>query len=252
MKIKFYTDKGKFYLDKVVQRVKFDLLLEFSKFQKKNPLVTVSLPSLKYPVYIRKNTSDIKTFQQIFHNKEYEINIGFEPKIIFDCGANIGLASVYFKNRYPGAKIIAVEPESSNFELLVKNTKAYGDINCIRSGIWNKTANLKITDKGFGNWGFITEEVPGGGADTVKAISIDELMKKYDVDHIDILKIDIESSEKELFDENFEKWLPKVKVILIELHDYMKEGCAVSFFKAMVNYKFTIRYIGENIICELS
>jgi len=76
-------------------------------------------------------------------------------------------------------------------------------------------------------------------------------MKQFNVDHIDILKIDIESSEKELFEENFEKWLPKVKVVIIELHDRMKEGCTRSFFKAMVNYKFTMTHKGENIVCEL-
>ncbi len=246
----FYFRKGKFFFDKLVQRIRFDISLGLAK-SNNDSLVKLNLTSLKYPVYLRKNTSDIKTFQQVFHNKEYEAELSFEPKVIFDLGANIGVASIYFKNRFPAATIIAVEPESANYDLLVKNTEQYKDIHCLKSGIWNKTTNLRIHDKGYGNWGFITEEAEHEDTDTVKAISIDGLMEKYNIQHIDVLKIDIESSEKELFDENFEKWLPKVKIIIIELHDFFKEGCSRSFFKALTNYKFTMKYSGENIIVEM-
>jgi FkbM family methyltransferase len=246
----FYIRKGKFFLNKLAQRVKFDIAVGLSK-SANNPLIKLNWSGLKYPVYLRKNTSDIKTFQQVFHNKEYDLEINFEPKVIFDLGANVGLAAIYFKNRFPNATIVAVEPESANYEVMVKNTEKYSDIHCLKSGVWNKTTNLKIHDRGYGNWGFITEEVNYEDAETVKAISIDGLMEKYSIQHIDILKIDIESSEKELFDENFEKWLPKVKIIVIELHDFMKEGCSRSFFKALTNYKFTMKYLGENIIVEM-
>ncbi len=50
------------------------------------------------------------------------------PETIVDAGANIGVTSIYFANRYPGAKIFAVEAEASNFAMLVKNTQAYPSI----------------------------------------------------------------------------------------------------------------------------
>ena len=241
----------KFYIDKGIQKIRLDFLFGLNKLKKNSPLAEIKLPAIKYPIYLRKSTTDIPTFYQIYYYKGYDIDFNFAPKIIVDCGANVGLASVYFKNRYPDARIIAVEPESSNFEILLKNTEKYKDIECVQAGIWKKSTNLRIIDHGQGNWAFVTQEVDEADADTIKAISIDELMKNHNIDHIDILKIDIESSEKELFEENFEKWLPKVKVVIVELHDYMKEGCTRSFFKAIVNYKFTMRCKGENIVCEL-
>jgi hypothetical protein len=67
---------------------------------------------------------------------------------------------------------------------------------------------------------------------------------------IDVLKLDIESSEKELFSQNFEPWLAKTKMIIIELHDSMKAGCAKQFFEAVnkvfPNYDLSIK--GENVI----
>ncbi len=243
MNLKFYLDKGR-------DKIKFDLIFAFNRF-KKNSIFKINLNTAKFPIFLRENSSDSDTFYQIFYYKGYNVDFNFEPKVIVDCGANIGLASVYFKNKYPQAKIISVEPASSNFEMLVKNTEKYDDIHCLQAGIWNKNAILKVVDNGYGEWGFMTEEVDTEGPDTIKSVSIDGLMEKYNLDHIDILKIDIEGSEKELFEKNYEKWLPKVKVILIELHDGMKEGCIRTFFKAMVNYKFTMRYKGENIICEM-
>jgi FkbM family methyltransferase len=240
-----------FYIDKTLRKIRYDLLLKLERLKKGNPIAEIKIPGAQYPIYLRKQSSDVDTFYQIYYYKGYDIKFAFEPKIIVDCGANVGLATVYFKNQYPNATIISVEPEQSNFDMLVKNTAPYKDIHRLRMGIWNKTTNLKIHDNGIGHWGFITEEVDYEDKDTVKAISIDGIMEKYGLDHIDVLKIDIETSEKELFEKNFEKWLPKVKVLLIELHDHTKEGCTRSFFKAMVNYRFTMRYKGENVICEL-
>jgi len=212
-------------------------------------MIKVHLRSIKHPIYLRNNTSDIDTFYQIFDDREYEVKFDFEPKVIVDCGANVGLTSVYLKNRYPDATIIAVEPERGNYEQLVKNTAAYPDIHCLHAGIWNKTAYLKIKDVGLGNWGFITEEVDQEGEDTVKAISINKIMEQFGLDKIDVLKIDIESSEKELFEKNYELWVPRVNVIIMELHDKMKKGCSMSFFKAMQNYKYSMQITGESVMC---
>ena len=48
---------------------------------------------------------------------------------------------------------------------------------------------------------------------------------------VDILKIDIEGAEKEVF-ENSVKWINKVGVIMAELHDNIKAGCSNAFFEA--------------------
>lgn len=241
--------KLQFYIDKAIRKLKFDTMIGIDKMRGKD-IISISAPETKYPVQLRKGTSDIDVFYQIFYYKGYNYEFGFEPKVIFDCGANIGLATVYYKNRYPNAKIIAVEPESSNFEMLQRNTEKYTDVHCVQSGIWNKTTNLKI-HTGGAHWAFVTEEVDYEDATTVKAISIDELMKKFNVDYIDVLKIDIESSEKELFEANWEKWLPKVKVLLVELHDNMKQGCTRSMFKAITNFEFTMHFKGENVIVKM-
>jgi FkbM family methyltransferase len=225
------------------------LLLLLNRYFKKNSIIEVNLTGYRHPLFIRNNTSDITVFYQIFLSRSYNIIYGIEPKkVIIDCGANVGLSTVFFKNRFPEAKIISIEPEKSNFEILQKNTEKYSDIHCIKSGIWNNTTNLIFKNVQHGSWGFVVEEVDYSNETTIPAISINDIMKKFSISKIDILKIDIEGSEKELFESNYEAWLPNTKIVIIELHDGLKNGASKSFFNAISKYNFHIMINDENLI----
>ncbi|MDR3350474.1 MAG: FkbM family methyltransferase [Prevotellaceae bacterium] len=217
-------------------------------------LVRFNYPKrFRHPLYLRKGSSDFPIFESVMVQRCYDINYNINgkcsPEIIFDCGANIGLATIFYANRFPNAKIIAVEPEPANFELLKKNTAPYPNIRLYQAGLWNKPASLKIEDQGYGAWGFMVSEAPEGSPGAIKAVSIPELMRQQVFEKIDILKIDIEGSEKELFESGYDAWLPKVKTLIIELHDRMREGAALSFFKALTKYNFRLAVKGENLIC---
>lgn len=223
-------------------------LLLFKRYIKTYEYFDILLPKYSHSFSLRNNTSDICVFYQVFLAKSYHINFEIEPKIIIDCGANIGLSTIYFKNRFPDSKIISIEPEQSNFEQLVKNTQKYSNVFCVNSGIWNKTTNLIVKNNNSGNWGFMVEEVVYKNKDTISALSINDVMVKYEIDQIDILKIDIEGSEKELFESNFEEWIPKTKILIIELHDGLREGASKSFFSTISKYNFHMIRKNENLI----
>lgn len=219
----------------------------FTRLYGKAKLLILDYPQFKAPIYLRNQTSDIPTFYQCIFNEDYNINFDFEPKVIFDLGSNIGLSVFYFKSKYPDAKVICVEPEEGNFDLLLKNTKSFEDVHCFQAGVWHRDAKLKIEDEEVNSWCFTVKESEDNRG--LSAVTIDGLMQSCNVDYIDVLKIDIEGSEKYLFSENYENWLPKVKVIIIELHDKFMPGCAKSFFNAIQEYDFALMQKGENIIC---
>ncbi len=222
--------------------------LLFKRYIRQFKYFDILLSKYLFPVRLRNNTSDITVFYQVFLAKSYELNYRINPKVIIDCGANIGLATVFFKNKFPNAKVISIEPEDSNFKLLQENTQKYHDVHCVKSGIWNKHANLIIKENNDGNWGFMVEEVDYENENTISAISITQIMNQYGIDAIDILKIDIEGSEKDLFEDNFEFWLSKTKVLIIELHDGLKAGASKSFFSAITKYNFSMSKKAENLI----
>jgi FkbM family methyltransferase len=218
---------------------------------KKDQIIKFESKEFQHPIYLRNNTSDIPTFYQICYELDYELDYDESPKIILDCGANIGLSTIFFKNKFPNSKIIAIEPEESNYQMLLRNTCKYEGVNTLKRGIWNKNTNLIVEDIGLGCWGFVVKEVENENDNTIKSISIDEIIKKNNIKYIDLLKIDIEGSEKELFELNTDKWLPYVKNIIIELHDRFKEGCNDTVFKAINEYDFNIiSYQGENIFLK--
>lgn len=202
---------------------------------KKPVLLEVNKQKYEYPFYLRALSSDISTYKQIFIKKEYNFNLEKLPNTIIDAGANIGLASIYFAKKYPTSKIIAIEPEKNNFNLLIKNTTPYANIIPLRAALWHKKKEIKIIDPGLGNWGFMTEgkeslrNTEHPFFQTVNAITLENIIEDFNLNEIDILKIDIEGAEKEVFSDTI-RWIDKVNSIIIELHERMKQGCNRSFY----------------------
>jgi FkbM family methyltransferase len=221
-----------------------------SKFRK-DRCSNIKIRGIKSKIYLSNFTFDVTTLFQIFYAKEYEINLGKEPEWIIDCGANIGLSTIFFANKYPTCKIIAIEPDGKNFQYLKRNTRRYPNIVCIQKAVWSHITKLAVIDTGKGNWGLQTKESTSLMHEFVDAITIDAILKKYKIGAIDLLKIDIEGAEKELFSKNFDSWLSKTNVIAIELHDFLESGIKSVFDSAIAPYCHKRYSNGENLICEL-
>lgn len=211
----------------------------------------INVQGIPFKFSLRKGTTDYETFYQAIVHNQYLFKYPVKAKTIIDGGANIGLASIAFKSIFPDATIIAIEPDKENFEQLNKNLQPYSKINTLNKGIWNKKSIVRVTDKyKVGKWGMVTEEIQAETEDSVQTVTIDEILKLYNIDEIDILKLDIETAEREVFSSGYESWLPKVKIIVIELHDSICKGTAMPFFKAITetfkNYSFY--QLGENTI----
>lgn len=192
------------------------------------------------PLIIRKGTSDIRVFKQIFLDEVYFFfPNNFIPKTIVDAGANVGYSAVWFASKFPSAKIIAIEPEQSNFEVLVQNSGSRENIKPINAGLWNEKSFLKINNPSADSWAFKTTLAEKGEAIGVETVTIPELIDHFNLNQIDLLKIDIEGAEYELFEKGASEWLPKVKMIMIEIHDQMRPGCSDLIDKTVMPFGFT-------------
>jgi FkbM family methyltransferase len=215
---------------------------------KKGNYDSFRLKKLQHPFSMRKNPYDYATFEEVLLREDYNIDFGFEPRTIIDGGANIGLTSVFFANKFPNANIVAVEPEKENFQMLQKNTNSYSNISLLNAGIWDHNTFLSVVDEGKGNNAFTVKEVPVNTEHAIKALSVYEIMKQQNWSTIDILKLDIEGTEKNIFEKNYESWLPFVRVLIVELHDRMIEGSSEAVFNTISKYNFSKEIKGENHI----
>ena len=210
----------------------------------------ITIPGLRHPICLRPDTSDLEVFEQIFLKRHYDFAMpGHKIEHIIDCGANIGLSSIFFAVKFPEARIIAIEPEDSNFAVLERNSGGFENIVALKCAVWEKSAMLQIHDPGLGNYGFTTIEDRSLGNASVKALGIKDIMLQFGFDHIDLLKIDIEGAEKELFSSNYEDWLPKTKLLAIEVHDRLRPGTSTALIKALAKFDFSIFAYGESLVC---
>ena len=63
----------------------------------------------------------IALYREIFLDEIYRFSTDSKVPLIIDCGANMGMAVIYFKSQYPESEILAFEPNPSAYALLEKN-----------------------------------------------------------------------------------------------------------------------------------
>lgn len=212
--------------------------------------VHVRPPHCRTPLTLRLRTSDLAFYQQLILQNPYTLPWRHPPRVIIDAGANIGLASVRLANQFPQARILALEPEDSNFNMLRKNTAAYPLITPIHAALWSSTATLDILNPTGRHGTFRTQPPPAPDGMRVlgqtAAVSVPHLLAEHQLDGVDLLKVDIEGAEKEVFADPA-VWIGRVGVIIAELHDRFQRGCALNFYRATQSFDLEW-HRGEHVI----
>jgi FkbM family methyltransferase len=201
--------------------------------------VTVEAPGIQHPVHLRLRTTDVASCEEILIKRQYDWDFRRTPQIIVDAGANIGLASIFYANKYPSARIIAIEPEASNFQMLVKNTAAYSRVKTVNAALWSENCELDIFDPEQGHTAFQMRgetDTRGTQRARVSGITLDKLMSDFGINHIDLLKVDVEGAERQVFAQP-DRWIAGVENIAIELHDWMLPGCEDAVQQAATGFE---------------
>jgi FkbM family methyltransferase len=214
----------------------------------------IYLRPISREVLIRRGTTDLKCLLKVFLSNEYHLPFEMSPRVIVDAGANIGMATLFFAARFPDACIVAIEPEASNFELLKQNCAGLSNVMLVQAALWPQEQRLWLSDSYSEEWAFqvATHASPASkNLGEVRAITIGQILRQLHTDRIDLLKLDIEGSEFELFSNNADQWLDHVRLIAIELHDCLRPGCAHAFYSALVSRRFVQEIRGENIFVKI-
>jgi FkbM family methyltransferase len=229
--------------------------------------VTLKIPGAVGSIQLRKGTSDKDVFFQVFIIREYDFEgvpqyarlksiyerdlAANETPLIVDCGANIGLTSIWFALKFPRSCIYAIEPDAGNFAMLRANTGNYPNIVAVHAAIWDHHAdNLAIVNPAAPATFYQVAESEGLRSDGVPAYTVPEIMRMAGASRILLAKIDIEGGEHALFRSNTE-WLENTAAVAIELHDWLLPGTASSrnFLVALTKHPFEVAWHNGTMFC---
>jgi FkbM family methyltransferase len=142
---------------------------------------------------------DIEVLRELYLEDEYPEDIGVrDPQVIVDLGANVGLALLDFRLRFPDARLIGVEPDPIAFNTLRLNTANDPNIHILpvavggSDGMRTFYSSAESVVSGFKRTRRFQKAVP------VVTKSLDSLMNDLALPRIDLLKIDVEGAEEEV------------------------------------------------------
>jgi FkbM family methyltransferase len=226
-------------------------LLELAGVRVQGKLMRYGVTGVAHPFHGRYGTTDPWAFHQVFVDREFRpLDQIKNARLILDCGANVGYASIWFLNRFPEARVVAVEPDPANFALCTNNLEPYADrASVLNYAVWSHRVGLRIHRPGdpkFDYWSLQVREATADETPDVWATTIEKLLAGSECDSIDILKIDIEGAEAAVFSCAPHEWLPKVKNLVIELHE---DPCTAIFFDALSHYDYDLLRERELTFC---
>jgi FkbM family methyltransferase len=181
-----------------------------------------------------------------FCNDNYFIDDTRMPvRTIIDGGAFIGDETVRFRGYYPDARIVAVEAAKENFDMLEKNCGSDDLTTLVYGAIYPHPA--KITMKAANSLQAFTVVAAESGDDAVPTWDMPSLIELLPTSEVDILKLDIEGSEFELFSKNTDSWIGKVRAIIFEV-DFHRPDLTQTILRALNRFDFRIYVSGENLV----
>jgi len=174
---------------------------------------------------IPKEREDFWPYYGVFFADEYEPllrNIRHSD-IVIDAGAHVGFFTV--PAALKAKEVIAVEPAPDSFKVLAKNIKLNGLNNVI-------LINKALSDYegiGYMSGKGLSATLSRAGTLMVKVTTIDALLKSLRIDHVDVIKMDIEGSEVRALKGRF---LDRVRIIVVETHGDRNEKAVRTILNA--------------------
>lgn len=177
--------------------------------------------------------------EHVFRKGIYEFSPSASGGTILDCGANIGVASVYCSMRAPMARVVAVEADPQIYRVLERNLRSFRleNARAVHAAITSHSGSVRFRQEG-GHSG----RIPLGGESgdlSVPAIRLRELVD----DEVELLKLDVEGAELSILEES-EDVLERVRRIFVEYHSHTAEPQALDRLLALLarnGFRYFIR-----------
>jgi FkbM family methyltransferase len=142
------------------------------------------------------DTSELRVIREMFVLEEYDLPGKIHPSTIVDLGSNAGLSVLFFKNRYPDARVLAVEPVPHVFERLRQNTAHLSGVTLVNAAVTGDDGPV-VLHTGVKSWTAAqTPHVLRPDRIEVDGVTLDSLLARNGFQDADLIKMDIEGAEE--------------------------------------------------------
>jgi FkbM family methyltransferase len=180
--------------------------------------------------------SELKVIREVFFGAEYALPHVTDPRVILDLGSHAGYSVLYFKARFPEARVVAVEPHPETFERLRRNVGGLSGVELVNAAIGDADGTMQLYS-GADSWASAATPSPTRPtAHTVPTTSIHGLVERLALDHIDVLKMDIEGGEVAVLREG-RAVLDRTQTMVFEFHQEHTEETLWSLLRGLEEFE---------------
>lgn len=212
--------------------------LKQKRFNQGDYPIRYESPKLREPLEVSSALCDILNLKEIIIDGAYSLHPELEAKVqglpIIDIGAFVGISTTYFASLFPDSRVIAVEPQTRNYQKLIRNTFPYRDqIFTIKAALQSNFGRSDILES-RNRHPYMPLFVAKNSSDLVSQevvtnVTPDTLLNSGLIDGSDIgiLKIDIEGAERDIFTSGaINHLLYRSNILMVETHDQFVPGCS--------------------------
>jgi FkbM family methyltransferase len=206
-------------------------------------VLPLPMPRTHTCLWARSKTSDASVYFEVFFSDNYLLDTMASPSLVVDAGANVGYTSALFSQTWPGARIVSIEPDESNYRQLQRNTRRCPNVEAHLGALWGEPASLRILDRNAKKSGIRVESTESD-AGYVAAMTVADILRLTGQGKIDIFKVDIEGGELNLFTKD-PSCLDHVGLLMIELHERYQPGSTEALHKALEGRRYDLKEHGN-------
>jgi FkbM family methyltransferase len=152
--------------------------------------------------FIRNREEFERICQDVFDGHEYSFETRRRAPYIIDAGAHVGVATHYFKHRYPNARVLALEANPETFDLLCKNISHNGldNVRAIHAALAPQAGTIPFyasaSDEEPGAWGDSVIQQPWHEGEATAVVQVPAVtLSSLLTEPVDLLKLDVEGLE---------------------------------------------------------
>ena len=171
-------------------------------------------------------------YREIFARQHYYFRAETDSPLVLDCGANLGMASIYFKWLYPKCRVQAFEPDPTTFKLLERNIACNNlNVDAHNCALWDEDGEVNL---------FVDSSNPGTGLMSTDPLRLKgkpikvpaRKLSDFIRAPVDFLKLDVEGAEHRVMrDLEQTGRLLEVRQMVIEYHHRIgnRKSCLADF-----------------------